>query len=49
MCAALIASHFLMSKRAGLGLTSRMSKAATISSMVKTSRSGAIDQPSSAR
>ena len=49
MCAALIASHFLRSKRAGLGLTSRMSNAATISSMEKTSRSAAIDQPSSAR
>ena len=49
MCAALIASHFLASNRAGLAFTRRMSKASTISSMVKTSRSSAIAQPSRAR
>ena len=42
MCAALIASSFLRSKRAGLGLTRRMSKASAISAIVKTSRSSAI-------
>ena len=49
MWSALIASAFLRSKRAGLGLTSPMSKASTISSSVKTSRSAAIAQPSRAR
>ena len=49
MWAALIASAFLRSKRAGLGLTRAMSKASTISSIVKTSRSSAIAQPSRAR
>src|SRR5215203_3480310 len=49
ICAALIASHFLASKRAGLALTRRMSKASTISAMVKTSRSSAMPQPNSAR
>ena len=49
MCAALIASHFFRSKRAGLGLTRRMSKASAISAIVNTSRSSAIPQPSSAR
>ena len=49
MWAALIASAFFRSKRAGLGLTSPMSNAATISSIVKTSRSAAIAQPSRAR
>ena len=49
MWAALIASAFFRSKRAGLGLTRAMSNAATISSSEKTSRSSAIDQPSSAR
>ena len=49
MCAALMASHFLASNRAGLALTRRMSKAATISAMVKTSRSSAMPQPSRAR
>ncbi len=48
MCEALIASHFLRSKRAGLGLTRPISNACTISSRVKTSRSSAIAQPSSA-
>ena len=33
MCAALIASHFLRSKRAGFGFTRWMSKASAISSM----------------
>ena len=49
MCEALIASAFLRSKRAGLGLTRAMSNASTISSMEKMSRSSAIAQPSSAR
>ena len=49
MCAALIASAFFMSKRAGLGLTSPISNASTISSMVKMSRSPEIAQPSRAR
>ena len=40
MWSALIASAFLRSKRAGLGFTSLMSNASTISSSVKTSRSG---------
>ncbi len=43
-----MASAFFRSKRAGLGLTSAMSKAATISSIENTSRSAAIAQPSSA-
>ena len=46
--AVLMASAFFRSKRAGLALTSAMSKASTISSSVKTSRSAAIAQPSSA-
>ena len=46
MCAALMASHFLASNRAGLALTRRMSKASTISAMLKTSRSSAMPQPS---
>jgi len=45
----LIASAFFWSNRAGLALTSAMSNASTSSSTVKMSRSGAIDQPSSAR
>ena len=45
----LIASAFLRSKRAGLGLTSLMSNASTISAIEKTSRSPEIAQPSSAR
>ena len=49
MCEALIASHFLASKRAGLAFTRRMSKASTISASVKMSRSSAIAQPSRAR
>ena len=49
MWEALIASHFLASNRAGLAFTRRMSKASTISSMVKMSRSSAIAQPSRAR
>ena len=49
MCAALIDSSFFRSNRAGLGFTRRMSKASAISCMVKTSRSSAIPQPSSAR
>ena len=49
MWAALIASHFFMSKRAAFGFTRRMSKASIISAMVKTSRSSAIPQPSRAR
>ena len=49
MWAALIASHFFMSKRAGFGLTRRMSNASAISSIVKTSRSSAMPQPSRAR
>ena len=49
MWEALIASHFLASNRAGLAFTRRMSKAATISSTVKMSRSSAIAQPSRAR
>ena len=49
MCAALIASHFLRSKRAGFGLTRWMSKASAISCIVKTSRSSAMPQPSRAR
>ena len=49
MCAALIASAFFRSKRAGLGFTRAMSKAATISSSENTSRSSAIAQPSRAR
>ena len=49
MWSALIASAFFRSKRAGLALTSAMSKAATISSMEKMSRSAEIDQPSSDR
>ena len=49
MWAALIASAFLRSKRAGLGLTSPISNAATISSMEKMSRSPEIAQPSRAR
>ena len=49
MCVALMASHFLPSKRAGFALTSAMSNAAIISSIEKTSWSSAIDQPSSAR
>ncbi len=48
MWEALIASHFFRSKRAGLGLTRPISKAATISCGVKTSRSSAIAQPSRA-
>ena len=43
------ASHFLGSKRAGLGLTSWMSKASIISAAEKTSRSALSDQPSRAR
>jgi len=39
----------LRSKRAELAFTSAMSNAAAISSIVNTSRSAAIDQPSSAR
>lgn len=46
MWSALIASHFLRSKRAGLALTSLMSNAATISSIVKMSWSAEKDQPS---
>ena len=46
---ALIASAFFRSKRAGLALTRVTSKASTISSIVKMSRSSAIAQPSSAR
>ena len=49
MCAELIASAFFWSKRAGFGLTSATSNAAVISAIVKMSRSGPIDQPSSAR
>ena len=49
MCAALIASAFFRSKRAGLGLTSPISNASTISSIEKMSRSSAIAQPSRAR
>ena len=49
MCAALIASAFFRSNRAGLGFTRAMSKASTISSSENTSRSSAIAQPSSAR
>ena len=49
MWSALIASHFFRSKRAGFGFTSEISKAATISSIVKTSRSAASDQPSRER
>jgi hypothetical protein len=45
----LIASHFFGSKRAAFAFTLRMSNASIISSMVKTSRSSAIDQPSRAR
>ena len=49
MWAALIASHFLRSKRAGLATTSLISNASTISSRLNTSRSAAIAQPSRAR
>ena len=49
MCAALMASAFFMSNRAGLGFTSPISNAATISSMEKMSRSPEIAQPSRAR
>ena len=49
MCAALIASHFFGSNRAAFAFTLRMSKASTISAIVNTSRSSAIDQPSRAR
>ncbi len=49
MCSALIASAFLRSKRAGLGLTSATSKAAIISLMEKTSRSAEMDHPSRPR
>ena len=49
MWEALIASAFLRSKRAGLGLTSPISNASTISASEKTSRSAAIAQPSRAR
>ena len=49
MWSALMASAFLRSKRAGFGFTSRRSNASTISSIPKTSRSGPIAQPSSAR
>ncbi len=49
MWAALMASHFLASNFAGLAFTRRMSKTDTISSMVNTSRSSAIAQPSRAR
>ncbi len=49
MWSPLIESAFFWSKRAGFGFTSAMSKAATNSSCVNTSRSAAIDQPSSAR
>ena len=44
-----MASAFFMSKRAGLGLTSPISNAATISSIEKMSRSPEIAQPSRAR
>ena len=49
MWSPLIDSAFFWSKRAGFGLTSTMSNAATSSSSEKTSRSGPIDQPSSER
>ena len=49
MWSALIASAFFRSKRAGLGFTSAMSKAATISSIVKMSLSAESDQPSRER
>ena len=49
MWAALIASAFLRSNRAGLGLTSPMSNAVDHLVEVKMSRSAAIAQPSSAR
>ena len=49
ICSALMAMAFFWSKRAGLGFTSKMSKAWAISSMEKISRSAAIDQPSRAR
>ncbi|CAO0832820.1 hypothetical protein SMICM17S_07965 [Streptomyces microflavus] len=49
MWSPLIASHFFRSKRAGFGCTSATSKAATISSIEKTSRSAERDQPSRER
>jgi hypothetical protein len=49
MWSALIASAFFGSNRAEFEFTFAMSNAATISSIVKMSRSSAIDQPSSAR
>ena len=45
----LMAVHFLMSNRAGLGLTRETSNASAISCKEKNSRSSPIDQPSSAR
>lgn len=48
MCSALIEIALSMSKRAGFAFTSRTSNFSTISSIEKMSRSGAIDQPSSA-
>ena len=47
MWSPLIDSAFFWSKRAGFGLTSAMSNAATISSSENTSRSWLSDQPSS--